>query len=179
VRYLDSKSYERFVDEFLGGTGAPGHWSAGKRARDRVVDLAPGRLEKARARMLDAAAAADGSNEAALWHALRIAAKRMRYSLEAFREVSDERAATEFIEALRTLQDNLGEMNDASVAAREAATWLMSAAGSDAPPEHRVAAARYIAANEAAVAAARTRFAAAWSPIAGASLPHIGNFAAD
>ena len=42
-------------------------------------------------------------------------------------------------------------MNDASVAAREAASWLTSAAGADAPPEQRVAVARYIGDAEGAV----------------------------
>ena len=49
--------------------------------------------------MLDAAASASGSNEAVVWHDLRITAKRLRYSLEAFREVLDEPAATDFIES--------------------------------------------------------------------------------
>ena len=108
-----------------------------------------------------------------MWHALRIAAKRMRYALEAFREVSEPRATTDFIEALRTLQDNLGEMNDASVAAREAASWLTGAAGADAPPEQRVAVARYIGDAEASVAQARSAFADTWPPVAGAPLPVI------
>ena len=123
--------------------------------------------------MMAAAESATGSNEAAAWHALRIAAKRMRYTLEAFRDVSEPRAATDFIEALRTLQDNLGEMNDASVAAREAAMWLTSASGEDAPPEQRVAVARYIGDAEAAVARARSAFETAWPPVASAPLPLI------
>jgi triphosphatase len=174
TRHLDSSDYERFVDDFLEGTGAHAHWSAGKRADDRVEDVAPARLEKAHADMLEAAANANGSNEAAVWHELRITAKRMRYALEAFRDVSDEPAATDFIEALRTLQDNLGEMNDASVAAREAASWLTSDIGSDAPPAQRVAVAGYIGDKEAAVAHAREAFAKAWPPVAAAELPHIG-----
>ena len=173
VSHLDSGAYEKFVADFLEGTGSHAHWSAGKRARARVSELAPASLEGARARMMAAAESATGSNEAAAWHALRIAAKRMRYTLEAFRDVSEPRAATDFIEALRTLQDNLGEMNDASVAAREAAMWLTSASGEDAPPEQRVAVARYIGDAEAAVARARSAFETAWPPVARATLPLI------
>jgi len=173
VRHLDSRVYERFVEDFLEGTGARGHWSAGGRARKQVSELAPASLERGRERMLAAADNASGSNEAAAWHALRIAAKRMRYSLEAFREVSEPRAATALIEALRTLQDTLGEMNDASVAAREAASWLTSPDGDNAPPEQRVSVARYIGEAEAAVARARSAFAEAWPPVAGAPLPQI------
>ena len=89
-------------------------------------------------------------------------AKRMRYSLEAFREVLDVDSGTEFIERLRTLQDNLGEMNDASVGAHEAAVWLTTSAGADAPPEQRVAVARYIGQREGLVAKARDAFAPLW-----------------
>ncbi len=173
MRFLDTRAYERFVDDFLAGTGARAFWAAGKCGHDLVADDAPERLERARQRMLDAAARASGSNEAAAWHSLRIMAKRMRYSLEAFRDVLDERAATDFIERLRTLQDNLGEMNDAAVAAREAASWLTSLAGADAPPEQRVAVARYIGQAEQAVARARSEFAALWPTLEESAVPDI------
>ena len=173
MRFLDSRTYERFVADFLAGTGAHAHWSAGKQAHERVADGAPARLVGARERMLAAAANASGSNEAAAWHALRITAKRMRYSLEAFRDILDESTATDFIERLRTLQDNLGEMNDASVAAREAATWLTSAAGADAPPVQRVAVARYIGDAEGAVALARSEFTPLWPPLAESVVPQV------
>ncbi len=176
MRFLDTRTYERFVQDFLAGTGARGHWAPGKQSRDRVADGAPARLEGARDRMLAAAEKASGSNEAVAWHTLRIDAKRMRYSLEAFRDILDERAATDFIERLRTLQDNLGEMNDASVAAREAATWLTSAAGADAPPLQRVAVAHYIGDAEAEVARARSDFAELWPPLAASATPSIGNW---
>ena len=80
---------------------ARGLWQAGKQARERV-GAAPVAARGARDRMMEAAQRASGSNEAVAWHELRIAAKRLRYSLEAFRDVLDERAATDFIEALRT-----------------------------------------------------------------------------
>ena len=62
-------------------------------------------------------------------------------------------------------------MNDASIAAREAATWLTSLAGADAPPAERVAVARYIGQSEGAVARARTDFAALWQPLAESAIP--------
>jgi CHAD domain-containing protein len=173
TRHLESRRYERFVDEFISGTGARAYWSAGKHARERVADGATPRLERARERMFEAQANASGSNEAAAWHALRIAAKKMRYTLEAFRDVLDERAATDFIERLRTLQDNLGDMNDGSVAAREAASWLTSLAGADAPPAQRVAAARYIGSAEGSVARARAAFEALWPPLAESVVPAV------
>lgn len=171
THHLESRAYERFVDDLLEGTSARAFWSAGKHAHDHVAERAPVSLEGARERMLLAAENANGSNEAAAWHALRIAAKRMRYTLEAFRDVLEEGAATDFIERLRTLQDNLGEMNDASVAAHEAATWLTSVEGADAPPEQRVAVARYIGVSEGAVARKRADFPDLWAPLAESRVP--------
>ena len=171
VDHLDSPAYGRFIDDLLEGTEARGEWSPGKRANERVAELAPARLDKAVERMAAAAQHAQGSNEAAAWHALRITAKRMRYSLEALRDVLDERAATDFIEQLRTLQDVLGEMNDASVAAHEAASWLTSASGADASPDDRVAVARFIGEREEDVGKARSAFGEAWIPLADKSVP--------
>ena len=34
MRHLDSNAYERFVDDFLEGTGARAFWAAGKQAHD-------------------------------------------------------------------------------------------------------------------------------------------------
>ena len=64
-------------------------------------------------------------------------------------------------------------MNDASVAAREAASWLMSVAGADAPPEQRVAVARYIGEAEGSVAGFRTDFATTWPPVEQSVIPSI------
>jgi CHAD domain-containing protein len=173
VGHLDSPGYGRFIDELLEGTEARGEWSPGKRANELVIDRAPERLDKAVERLLAAAQHAQGSNEAVAWHALRIAAKKMRYSLEALRDVLDERAATDFIEQLRTLQDVLGEMNDASVAAREAAVWLTSTSGADASPADRVAVARYIGEREESVGEARTAFAQDWSDLRLGDVPPL------
>jgi CHAD domain-containing protein/uncharacterized protein YjbK len=175
MRHVDSRAYERFVDDFLEGTAARAFWHTGKHAHDEVSERATPSLERARERMMAAADAASGSNEAAAWHELRIAAKKMRYSLEAFRDVLDDLAATDFIERLRAIQDNLGDMNDASVAAREAASWLTSAAGADAPPEQRVAVARYIGQSEGAVARKRTDFASLWPPLAASLVPRLAH----
>ena len=173
VDHLDSPGYGRFIDDLLEGTEARGEWSPGKRANERVAELAPARLDKAVERMVAAAQHAQGSNEAVAWHALRITAKRMRYSLEALRDVLGERAATDFIEQLRTLQDVLGEMNDASVAAHEAAAWLTSTSGADASPNDRVAVARFIGEREESVGEARRAFAQDWSDVRLSDVPPL------
>jgi len=70
-------------------------------------------------------------------------------------------------------QDNLGEMNDASVAAREAASWLMGPAGADAAPKDRVAAARFVAQSEGLVARARAEFGGVWPSVADCAVPPL------
>jgi inorganic triphosphatase YgiF len=60
-------------------------------------------------------------------------------------------------------------------AAREGASWLTSAAGADAPPEQRVAVARYIGQSEGAVARKRTDFATLWPPLAASSVPALAH----
>jgi CHAD domain-containing protein len=50
-------------------------------------------------------------------HAVRIDAKRLRYTLESFREVLPPVAAT-LVERVTALQDHLGLLNDADIAAR-------------------------------------------------------------
>jgi len=173
VRHLDSRSYERFVRDFMAGTGARAVWAVAKKGQKPVSELATQRLQGELDRMRAAAHEANGSNDSVAWHELRICAKKMRYALEAFRDVLDTDATTDFIEALRTLQDNLGGMNDAAVAAREATAWLSSVAGADAAPTHRVAVVRYIGDAEAFVGKARAQFAEPWAPIVEIQIPPI------
>jgi CHAD domain-containing protein len=173
IDYLESRTYDRFVDEYLNGTGARMHWTPGRQADELVRDLVPDRLARALSQMVAAADAARGSHDQLAWHALRIMAKRMRYSLEAFRDVLDEDGATAFIEPLRSLQDVLGEMNDASVAAREAALWLTTETGGDAASADRVAAAGFIAECETRVAVQRAAVDAAWAAVPVAEVPAL------
>ena len=59
------------------------------------------------------------------YHQLRIASKGLRYTIEYFREVLSPEAKT-LIEDVKSLQDNLGDLNDAVVACnllRDFLTW--------------------------------------------------------
>lgn len=56
-------------------------------------------------------------------HALRIEFKQFRYTLEFFKEVL-EPAVAEIIDEIKTLQDHLGELNDAHVACQILTTFL-------------------------------------------------------
>ena len=61
------------------------------------------------------------SADPAARHAARLAAKRLRYAAEFFAPLFPQRKARRYLAALEALQDVLGELNDASVAATLAA----------------------------------------------------------
>lgn len=116
LAYLDSQEYRDFVARFEEFVNTPG---AGVRAIPAgaphlVRDLAPSliyeRYAAVRAydNLLDTATLAQ-------FHALRIEFKRLRYTLEFFREVLGNEAG-EVIETIKGLQDHLGDLNDAHVA---------------------------------------------------------------
>ena len=65
-------------------------------------------------------------------HQLRIAARQFRYTLEAYRDLLDPRATPALMARLVRLQDLVGELNDADVAAHETYDWL--ATHPNAPP---------------------------------------------
>ena len=58
-------------------------------------------------------------------HALRIDAKRLRYTLEAFQEVLDSDAG-KIIDAVKALQDHLGTLQDARVAGAMMSDYLQN-----------------------------------------------------
>ncbi len=57
-------------------------------------------------------------------HALRIESKRLRYTLEFFSEVLPDSAST-LVAELTAVQDHLGLLNDAQIAADLTRAWLM------------------------------------------------------
>jgi len=89
-------------------------------------------------------------------HALRIEVKRLRYLIEAFGELLGAQSETA-IEACKALQDFLGELQDAKVAAHLSAAYL-----SDLQRGKR-ALERYLAARQADQARLRETLLAQWS----------------
>ena len=100
-------------------------------------------------------------------HQLRIASKRLRYSLEFFREVLGAEAGP-LIERVTRLQDHLGLLNDADVAARLAREFLVASAARLSPPTIE-AVGRYLGARDRDVARLRRSLPAAWRPLAAES----------
>ena len=116
VKYLDSQEYETFklrFDDFLNTPGAgarPVHEATPNLVREVAPGLIYDRYAAARAfdSILDSASLEQ-------FHALRIEFKKLRYTVEYFREVLGPQAG-DVIEELKALQDHLGDLNDANVA---------------------------------------------------------------
>jgi len=71
-------------------------------------------LERRRKALVKRGADLEGQDDAGR-HEARIAAKKLRYSAEAFAALFEPEAAKAFIKSLKRLQDQLGLMNDAAV----------------------------------------------------------------
>ncbi|MCC7129324.1 MAG: hypothetical protein B6D39_01760 [Anaerolineae bacterium UTCFX2] len=118
LEYLDSAEYARFKRNFnvfvntplAGAKTAP----ADEPAANQVCQLAPILIYQ---RMAAVRAYGPLLPDAPIerLHALRIEFKKLRYTVEYFREVLGKRAF-EVIESIKQLQDHLGDLNDAQVA---------------------------------------------------------------
>ena len=87
------------------------------RLKARVADFAAEVLEQERQRLLRRGCNL-GEADARRLHRLRIAAKRTRYAAEFFASLFPRKRMGPWLRALTRLQDELGWLNDASVAAR-------------------------------------------------------------
>ncbi len=125
VRYLDSGAYRRFVDEHVAFVEATGRDAipAGPTDPRRVRDTAPSRLWTAYEGVRAYDAVLRWADLATL-HQLRIAGKRLRYAMEFFREPLGPEAGM-LIERVTALQDHLGLLHDADVAAGLARAFLV------------------------------------------------------
>jgi CHAD domain-containing protein len=116
LAYLNSESYANFKGNFLSFVSTPGEGAiqvpetSPHLVRHVLPVLVYSRLAAVRAydSILDSATIEQ-------LHSLRIEFKKLRYTLEFFREVLGEEAK-ELIEEIKGLQDHLGDLNDADVA---------------------------------------------------------------
>lgn len=166
MAYLDSRRYRDFVDDYLDFVETPG---AGERPPlpgepDLVRDTAGSRILAAFERVRAYQAAIAWADMTTL-HALRIEGKRLRYTLEFFAEVLPASAGS-LIRTVTAMQDHLGLMNDAHVAAGLARTWLRANA-TRVSATSAEAVGLYLAASEDEERRLRRSFMPIWRRITG------------
>lgn len=110
---LASSDFQRMLLRF----GAWMHGDLPEEAAMGLEQFAAGVLEKRSSQVIKAGKAIVGEDAARL-HALRIACKKLRYSLEMFGALYSGSKARAYTEALAELQDVLGTLNDIAVAHR-------------------------------------------------------------
>ncbi len=166
LRTLDTPSYGRFVDEyreFVGTDGLavlPMTPTAPHRVRDRMPSRIWAAYEQVR-----------GYEPVLRWadvetlHDLRIAAKWLRYTIEFVREPLGPEAAS-LIERVVALQDHLGLLHDADVAAALARSYLVEHAG-ELTDNETAAIGRYLVDRERELARLRRSVGPTWRRVAG------------
>lgn len=164
ISLLDSRRYQDFVNDYLDLTATLG---VAERATPpgspvQVRHTAGGRIWTAYEHLRAHEAILGWADIPAL-HAVRIDAKRLRYTLESFREVLPP-ATNELISRVTALQDHLGELNDADIAAHLAREYLMSS-GPRSSGASQAAVAAYLASREGIVASLRRSLSTRWRPI--------------
>jgi CHAD domain-containing protein len=163
LELLGSAAYDRFVADYLAFVETPGDGNVpGSPVQLRHV--IGGRTWRAYERLRAHDAVVSWADVPAL-HALRIDAKRLRYTLEFVREVLP--PSTDLLVAdLVALQDTLGTLNDAQIAADTTRTWLIDAAATLSRPE-QLAGGAYLRESEAEVTRLRRGFRAPWRRVSG------------
>jgi CHAD domain-containing protein len=161
VRMLDSDAYRRFVDDYVELVRTEGAAAIAASATDphRVRDTAGSRLWASYESIRAYDAVLRWADIATL-HQLRITGKRLRYTLEFFREPLGP-DATILIERVTALQDHLGAMHDADVAAGLARGFLVAHSARLAPAEID-AIGRYLTSREREVTRLRRSLGPVW-----------------
>ena len=118
LAYLDSENYQQFKQEFNEFVSTPGngvpHISETVPTPNLVHHVVPVLIQTRLAALRAHEQIVTNASVEQL-HALRIEFKRLRYAMEFFREVLGGEAR-QVIDEIKTLQDHLGDLNDANVA---------------------------------------------------------------
>lgn len=166
VRELDSGRYQRWVDDYRDFVRTDGAAVIPVLPTQphRVRDTAPSRIWAAYEQVRAYEPVLRWADVETL-HELRIAGKWLRYTLEFVREAL-EPEVTPLLARVTALQDHLGLMNDADVAAGMARTFLVEHAG-DLSTLESAAIGRYLISREKEVARLRRTIAVPWRGVAG------------
>ena len=166
IEELDSGGHKRFVAEYRDFVLTPG---AGLRAVDptaphRVRDTAGSRIWTAYERVRAYESVLKWADVPTL-HQLRIEAKRLRYTLEFVREALGPEGPA-LIARVVALQDHLGAMNDADIAAHMARAFLVEHSA-DLSDHEASAISRYLVFREREAARLKRTVGGPWRGVAG------------
>lgn len=163
---LDSKGHRRFVDDYVDFVLSPGRdvLPVETTLPHRVRDTAASRIWTAYEHVRAYEAVLRWADVPTL-HELRIAAKRLRYTLEFVREPLGADASP-LIARVVAMQDHLGFMNDAEVAATMARTFLVEH-GNELTEAEAEAIGRYLVSREREVARLKRTVGATWRAVSG------------
>ena len=166
IKELDSDRYQRWVDEYIAFVQAEGIGtrSVGPVEPHRVRDTMPSRIWAAYEGVRAYEPVMRWADVTTL-HDLRIAAKWLRYTLEFVREALGPESAP-VIERVVALQDHLGWLHDADVAAGLARAFLVEHAG-DLTEQQSAAIGRYLVDRERELARLRRTVGPAWRGVSG------------
>lgn len=161
LKELDSRIYRKWVAEYatFAMTEGEGVLPVGPVDPHRVRDRMPSRIWAAYEQLRAYEPVLRWADVPTI-HDLRIASKWLRYTLEFVREALG-RDAGPLIEKVVALQDHLGLMNDADVAANLARVFLVERAGTLTEAES-AAVGRYLVDREREVARLRRTMGPAW-----------------
>ncbi len=168
VRELDSSGYQRWLDDYLAFAQSEGQGvhNVGPTEPHRVRDTMPSRIWTAYQGVRAYEPVMRWADVTTL-HELRIAAKWLRYTLEFVREVLG-RDAAPVIEKIVALQDHLGWLHDADVAAGLARAFLVEHAG-DLTELESAAIGRYLVDRERELARLRRTVGPPWRGVSSLS----------
>ena len=166
IRELDSDGYRRWVDDYRDFVRTEGAavLPVGPTQPHRIRDTTASRIWAAYEQVRGYEPVLRWADVETL-HELRIAGKWLRYTLEFVREALGDQSAP-LIARVTVLQDHLGLMNDADVAASMARTFLVEHAG-DLSATESGAIGRYLVSREREVARLRRSVGPAWRGVAG------------
>jgi CHAD domain-containing protein len=166
IRELDSDDYARWLDDYRDFVRTEGALvlPVGPTQPHRIRDTTASRIWTAYEQVRGYESALRWADVETL-HELRIAGKWLRYSLEFVREALGADSAP-LIAKVTALQDHLGLLNDADVAASMARTFLVEHAG-DLSGTESAAIGRYLVSREREIARLRRSVGPTWRGVAG------------